>query len=73
MYRFEKKRPGAVKPPWAENTNRSLWGQYAVQSEPTLDDVLNDPIVKALAASDHVSRSEIDKLVKIIREYRASR
>ena len=73
MRKLENKRPDGAIPSWLKNADRSLWTQYNVSTEPPLDEVLDDPIVKALAASDHVSRSELDKLVKIIRDYRATR
>ena len=73
MQKFDKKRPGCVDPSWTKKAKQSLWAHYANSREPALEEVLDDPIVMALAASDHVSRSDIDVLVKIIRDFRAAK
>lgn len=73
MAKLDKRRRKDASAAWLETANRSLWAQYDTHREPPLAEVLDDPIVKALAASDHVTRSEIDTLVKIIRTYRSDR
>ncbi len=60
------------KPPaWFKEADRALWSHYDRRGEPPLKEVLDDPIVKALAMSDQVSDAEIDKLVRLIRGTRA--
>jgi len=73
MAKLDKGRSKQAGAAWLEAANRDLWAQYDSHREPPLAEVLDDPIVQALAASDHVTRSEIDTLVKIIRDYRSER
>jgi|GEM_PF-2537076 len=71
MPKLDKTRLRSKPPSWFKATDRALWRHYDERSEPPLKEVLDDPIVKALAMSDQVSDAEIYKLVRLIRGTRA--
>lgn len=46
--------------------SRRCWFDYAVFPEPTLRDLLDDPLVRLLMRSDRVGASELEALVAAI-------